>query len=71
MLGAQLVGEWLKARGLELRAKPQTNGNYEVKLGRVKGDDFKADTTVEDEDMEVALKVAMNLWDRDPEAGKG
>jgi hypothetical protein len=65
MLGAKLVGEWLKCRGLSLSIKPGKK-EYTVTLCLLDNPVVE----VKDEDAEVALKIAMNLYDRDPEAGR-
>lgn len=79
MLSANTVGEWLRSRGLRMIVTPGLK-EYTVELTlppRVEAmlkqsgcvDAIKTIPPIKDEDFEVALKVAMNLYDRDPEAG--
>lgn len=76
MLGAKLIGEWCKNRGIRLKVKPTGNG-FKVKAKPTKKaqERFKQKgfivkpLVVADNDLEVALKVLMNLYDREPGEG--
>ncbi len=80
MLSANIVGEWLRSRGLRMIVTPGLK-EYTVELTLTPraeavlkqsgcADAIKTIRPVRDESFEVAIKVAMNLYDNDPEAGK-
>lgn len=79
MLEAKSIGKWLQARGLKMTVTPELQ-KFTVELSLTPkamklieqhgcADVVRAIPPVDDNDLEVAIKVAMNLYDRDPEAG--